>query len=103
MPDSRARTGFYRTYTKQGVGKDEHPEGQGEPIHPDLPIYVNREAQLFVYWDHEPRMQWQTPQYYESQKKTLRPGTYLRLHENKWATAEETFITPEMWDPFVDH
>jgi phage terminase large subunit-like protein len=88
---------------KQGVGKDEHPEGQGERIHPDLPIYVNREARLFVYWDHEPRMPWQTPQYYESQKKNLRPGTYLRLHENRWATAEETFITPEIWDPCVDH
>lgn len=32
-------------------------------------------------------------------EKTLRPGTYLRLHENKWAAAEEIFITGEMWDP----
>ena len=41
---------------KKGVGKDEHPEGQGERIHPDLPIYVNREARIFAYWDHEARM-----------------------------------------------
>jgi phage terminase large subunit-like protein len=88
---------------KQVVGTDEHPEGQGERIHPDLPIYANREARIFAYWDHEPRMPWQTQAYYDSQKKTLRPGTYLRLHENRWATAEETFITPEMWDPCVDH
>jgi len=40
---------------KQVVSKDEHPDGQGEWIHPDLPIYVNREAR-FAYWDHEPRM-----------------------------------------------
>ena len=88
---------------KQVVSKDEHPEGQGERLHPDLPIYGNRDARIFAYWDHEPRMPWQTLAYYQSQKKTLRPGTYLRLHENKWATAEEVFITPEMWDPCVNH
>jgi phage terminase large subunit-like protein len=67
-----------------------------------LPIYANREARLFAYWDHEPRMPWQTEEYYQSQKKTLRPGTFLRLHRNQWATAEEIFITPEMWDPCVN-
>ncbi len=87
---------------KQVVSKDEHPEGQGEKLHPDLPIYCNREARLFAYWDHEPRMKWQTQAYYDSQKKTLRPGTYLRLHRNQWAVAEETFITPEMCDPCVN-
>jgi len=84
------------------VSKEKHPEGQGEKLHPDLPIFANREARIFVYWDHEPRMEWQTDAYYQSQKKTLRPGTYLRLHENRWAAAEETFITPEMWDPCVN-
>ena len=87
---------------KQVVSKDEHPEGQGERIHPDLPIFANREARLFAYWDHEPRMPWQTQEYYDSQKRTLRPGAYLRFHRNQWATAEEVFITPEMWDPCVD-
>jgi hypothetical protein len=84
------------------VATNEHPEGQGERIHPTLPISANREARLFAYWDHEPQMPWQTQEYYDSQKKTLRPGTYLRLHENQWAVSEETFITPEMWDPCVD-
>jgi hypothetical protein len=82
---------------KQAVGKDEHPEGQGERLHPDLPIYANREARIFAYWDHEPRMPWQTTEYYDAQKKTLRPGTYLRLHENQWATAEKP-SSHEMWD-----
>ena len=88
---------------KQVVSKDEHPEGQGERIHPDLPIFANRKARLFAYWDHEPRMPWQTEEYYDSQKRTLRPGAYLRFHRNQWATAEEVFIKPEMWDPNVDH
>ncbi len=88
---------------KQGVGKDEHPEGQGERLHPDLPIFGNRDARLFIYWDHAARMPWQTPAYYASQRRTLRPGTFLRLHENRWTTAESVFITPELWDPCVDH
>lgn len=87
---------------KQVVSKDKHPEGQGERLHSDLPIYANREARIFAYWDHEPRMPWQTQAYYDGQRKTLRPGTYLRLHENRWATAEEVFIPPEMWDPCVN-
>jgi hypothetical protein len=84
------------------VDKDEHPEGKAERIHPELPIYVNREAGIFCYWDHEPRMPWQTPSYYALQKKTLRPGTYLRLHENRWTSAESAFISGEMWDSIVD-
>jgi phage terminase large subunit-like protein len=85
-----------------GVGPDEHPDGQGERLHPDLPVYANRAARLFMYWDHEPRMPWQTPAYYASQRRTLRPSTYLRLHENRWTTGVSTFITGELWDPCVE-
>jgi hypothetical protein len=86
---------------KLGVHLDEHAEGQGERLHPTLPIFANRAARLFVYWDHEPRMPWQTPAYYASQRRTLRPPTYLRLHENRWTTGISTFITPDLWDPCV--
>jgi phage terminase large subunit-like protein len=86
---------------KQVVGKDEHPDGQGERLHPNLPVFANRESRIFAYWDHEARMPWQTEAYYASQKKTLRPGTYLRLHENRWTVSESIFITPEMWDSCV--
>ncbi len=47
-------------------------------------------------------MPWQTPDYYTTQKRTLRPGTYLRLHENRWATSSEIFLTPELWDSCVE-
>jgi len=43
---------------RQGVGKEEHNDGQGKCIHQELPIYVNRDARLLVYWDHKPRMEW---------------------------------------------
>jgi len=41
---------------RQVGSKDKHPDGQGERLHPDLPIYANRDARIFAYWDHEPRM-----------------------------------------------
>lgn len=87
---------------KDGVGADEHPEGRAKRLHPTLPLWLNREARLLVYWDHQPRMPWQTAAYYGTQRRTLRPGTYLRLHENRWTSAASTFLTPELWDPFVD-
>jgi len=87
---------------KQGVGKEEHPDGQGQRIDSELPIYANKEARLFCYWDHEARMPWQTPEYRDTQRRTLRPGTYLRLHENRWTTGQDKFIPPEMYDACVD-
>ena len=87
---------------KRGVGKEEHPEGQGERIHATLPVYANREARFFVYWDHEARMPWQTPEYLAARQRDQRPNTYLRQYENRWVTAESVFITEELWDACVD-
>jgi hypothetical protein len=67
---------------KKAVDRDEHPEGQAVRIHPTLPIYENREARIFCYWDHEARLPWQTEEYYDSQRKNLRPATFARLHQN---------------------
>jgi hypothetical protein len=88
---------------KKGVGPEEHPEGQGERIHPTLPIYVNREARIFCYWDHEARMPWQTQEYYDSQRRTLRPATFQRLHENRWVSSESRFIDEATYDSCVEN
>src|SRR5439155_14413807 len=87
---------------KKAVGKEEHPDGQGERIHPDLPIYVNREARIFCYWDHEARMPWQTQEYYDSQRRTLRPATFQRLHQNQWVSSENRFIDEQTYDACVE-
>lgn len=86
----------------QGVGPDEHPDGQGVRLDPDLPVYANPRARLFCYWDHEARMPWQLPEYYEAERETLRPATYQRLHENRWGASETSFITEAMWRDCVD-
>jgi phage terminase large subunit-like protein len=85
-----------------GVGPEEHPDGRGERIHPTLPLYRNRETRLLCYWDHEARAPWQSAGYRESQRKTLRPGTFLRLHENRWVSAESSFIDGSLWDSCVE-
>ena len=53
---------------------------EGERLYDDLPVWVNREASVYCYWDTEPRMPWQTPEYYERAKHDLRnrPNSYRR-------------------------
>jgi len=82
----------------QGVGKDEHDDGRGKLINAmiDIPVWEN--GKQFTYWNHEPVMPWQTPEYYKEQRETLRPAAYLRLHENRWVTTHEEFIPIEWWD-----
>lgn len=86
------------------VGKEEDSEGKGEliPELAPLPCYRNGDA-YFAYWDHEPRMPWQTPEYYDGQLKTLRPSAYLRLHENRWVTSNEQFFPIELYDKAVEN
>lgn len=81
----------------KGVGKDEHEDGRGRPINEliDLPVWAN-ERQL-TYWNHDPIMPWQTPEYFEEQRSQLRPAAYLRLHENRWVTTHEEFVPQEWW------
>lgn len=82
----------------QGVGPDENPKGQGMPLPEldDLPCWAN--GGLFTYWDHEPRMPWQTDEYYDAQRKSLRPSAFIRLHTNSWTSSNEEFIPIEWWD-----
>jgi phage terminase large subunit-like protein len=86
-----------------GVGTDEHDSGKGQRIEElgDLPCWKN--GRQFTYWDHLPRLMWQTDDYYESQSVSLRPAAYLRLHENQWVSTHETFIPIEWWDRAATH
>jgi hypothetical protein len=82
----------------RGVGTEEHPDGRGVPhlAFPDLPVYTNQ--RILTYWDHEPRMPWQTDEWYANEQEIMRPADYLRLHENRWVTSHEAFIDPVWWD-----
>jgi len=65
---------------------------------PDMPVYTNELGSVFCYWDHEPRMPWQTPDYYEAEMVEQRPVNFRRLHLNEWGAAEDEFIPIELWD-----
>jgi phage terminase large subunit-like protein len=81
---------------------------EGEPV-PELADIVDsagrpvcwRKGRIFAYWDTEPRMPWQTDEYYETALDENRPADYLRLHRNQWVTGLEEFIPIEMWDACV--
>jgi len=75
-------------------------EGVERPLGEDLPCYAKGE--LFMYWDHEARMSWQTPEYYESQQRHLRANTFLRLHKNLWVSAESGLFDMQKYDACVD-
>jgi phage terminase large subunit-like protein len=70
------------------------------PFDDQPPIYVNRAARTFAYWDTglaARRLPWQTPEYYAEQEQTLRPQAFERLHLNKWTSSIGSFIPIEWW------
>jgi phage terminase large subunit-like protein len=75
----------------------------GERVDADLEVY--RADDLTMFWSHTPRQPWQTGEagerYYAEQRRSLRPTTYARLHENRWTTGEGSFVAPEDWDACV--
>jgi phage terminase large subunit-like protein len=90
---------YHEIFNDNGTVKD----GIERPLGDDLPCYSK--GDLFVYWDHEARMTWQTPKYYASQKQHLRLNTFLRLHKNLWVSSESGLFDMEKWDICVapDH
>ena len=74
----------------------------GRQLDWDIPVWVNDEAGLFMYWDHEHRMSWQkgiqAEKYYDRERKILRPNEFRRLHENRWVSAVTRYIPIEAWD-----
>lgn len=84
------------------VGPDEHRDGHGRRVSESLPCYENEGRRIFSYWSHEPRMPWQTPEYYANQAAELRPVAFTRLHRNRWTSGASVFLTAELWDACVD-
>jgi phage terminase large subunit-like protein len=77
----------------------------GERLSDDLPIFSDGRLWAFIDQGEEAqRRAWlgdpaDMASYYDEQVKSLRPGTYNRLHLNQWQSAEEAFVTAEQWRP----
>lgn len=74
------------------------PLGQRVEGLEDLPVWWLPEYKMLVYWSHEPRMPWQTPEFIAFQSKDARPLAYRRHWRNHWVVSEDIFIQPEQWD-----
>jgi len=82
----------------------------GQCLDEDLNIWVNKQASVFMYWDHLPRMPWQTEQYYMEalNEPGFRKTAFDRIHRNMWVLGEESFplddfkscIQPDGWSMF---
>jgi hypothetical protein len=57
----------------------------------------------FLLLGHRKAVPWQTSEYYETQRRTLRSATFQRLHRNEWRSSESRFVEREVYDSCVDH
>src|SRR3990167_2932605 len=64
--------------------------------------YTSQDGRSFAYWDTEPRLPWQTADYYEQEAALLPPLQFLRLHRNMWVSNEDQFIPVEWFDAAVE-
>lgn len=84
---------LYRTGVKRGA---RHPH------FPDIPVFYNAAAKMLAYWDHEPRMPWQTPDYYAQEAAVLVPSEFDRMHRNQWVDPVNKLIPSEWWEQCQD-
>ena len=87
---------YHQIFNPEGTIK----RGIKRPLGKDFPCYAK--GGLFLYWDHEGRMPWQTKEYYRAQELQLRPSTFLRLHKNMWVSSESGLFPMQKWDECTD-
>jgi hypothetical protein len=71
----------------------------------DLPVYVSDDGSTIVYWDHEARLPWHTPEFMETARNDPsvqgRESEYRRLWHNEWSSGIEAFIEMEYVDQAI--
>lgn len=74
-----------------------------------VPIWVNDDAALVVYWDSGPlarRMPWQKGEraeaYYRTEAESLTPESYHRVHLNEWVGSTSAFVDAAWWNACQD-
>lgn len=70
---------------------------------PPLPIYENMSARILAMWNTEPRMPWQTQDYYSQEEGVLSPTDFRRVHKNQWVSSVDSFVPIEWWDSCLDN
>ncbi len=61
-----------------------------------------RAKRLIMAWHHVPIAPWQTAEWLDEMRDSLRPNAYIRMIENRFVTSESSFVDMEWWDACVD-
>jgi phage terminase large subunit-like protein len=83
--------------------------GMGEPV-PELAHIEDgrgapacwRNGRQFTFWSHTCRQPWQTPEWVESQRASLRPPQFARMILADFAESEGGFLPAGVWESCVD-
>lgn len=57
---------------------------------------------LLMFWSHEPIAPWQTPDWVEDMRRTMRPNAFNRMICNNFVTSDSPFIDMDWYDACVD-
>lgn len=93
---------LYELGTKAEFGAEllwpdrKYPVTDGQPA--VLEAYVNKKAGMLCLWNTLPRCPWQVKEYYDSERATLTPQQFDRMHRNQWVSPTETFVPMEWFD-----
>jgi len=69
-------------------------------ISSEFPFYANERT--FVLWDTEPRLPWQSPEYYRQQSQELMDAEFRRIHKNEWVSSKNKFLEDAYIDAIVE-
>jgi phage terminase large subunit-like protein len=58
---------------------------------------------LLMFWSHACIAPWQTPEWVEQMRSSLRPNQFARMIENRFTSTDESFIDMSWYDSCVDH
>lgn len=59
-------------------------------------LEVYRNDRQLTLWNTQPRLPWQTPDYYAAEAKDLTDAEFNRIHRNTWAAPQSKFV-PDTW------
>lgn len=57
---------------------------------------------MLFFWTHEPIAPWQTPEWIEQMRATMRPTAFQRMIRNNFVTSDSPFIGMDWFDACVD-
>jgi phage terminase large subunit-like protein len=58
---------------------------------------------ILCFWSHACIAPWQTPEWIEQMRASLRPNQFARMIENRFTSTDDTFVDMDWYDACVDH